>query len=478
MVFSSLIFLCVFLPITLTVYYAAPARLRNGVALAASLFFYSWGAPRFVFVLTLSSLVDYGISHRLSPGAAADRHRKRLLVLVLALNLAVFLYFKYMNFFVEQFNRLLTLGDLQPLAWTRIALPIGLSFFTFQKLSYLVDVYRGTTPPARSPLQHLLYVTLFPQLIAGPIIRYHDVAAQLLKRRFSAEQVLQGLWRFGLGLAKKVLVANVLGRVADLAFNSRGVGLSTGGAWLGALCYAFQIYFDFSGYSDMAIGLGRMLGFRFLENFDSPYIATNFTAFWRRWHISLSNWMREYLYIPLGGNRKGKARTHLNLWIVFFLSGFWHGASWNFIVWGLYHGLFLSLDKFTAGWQKKVPALLAVPCTFLLVLLGWVFFRAETLTEAGVYLARLFTPGPVASLPQVAASMTPQAWLALGVAAGYSFLPALWRGLRSADWAIEKRPPREAALVLLRSAATGLLVVLSMMALVTGKFNPFIYFRF
>ncbi|MBT3192709.1 MAG: MBOAT family protein, partial [Verrucomicrobia bacterium] len=388
MVFSSLVFLCIFLPLTLAVYYAVPARWRNSVALAASLFFYAWGAPRFILILVASSIVDYVASRHLAPDAkrgAAWRHG--ILSLTIATNLSAFLYFKYMNFFVEQVNRALGCTGHAGITWQEVLLPIGISFFTFQKLSYLIDVYRGNARPARSLPDYLLYVSLFPQLIAGPIVRYHDVALQLESRTYRAERFLEGVWRFCFGLGRKVLIANVLGGIADKAFDPEVATLTPQVAWLGALCYSFQIYFDFSGYSDMAIGLGKMLGLDFLENFNFPYVSASFSEFWRRWHISLSNWMREYLYIPLGGNRVPAWRKSFNLWFVFLISGFWHGASWNFVLWGAYHGTFLSLDKLVErrGWPRP-HRIVAVPATFLLVTIGWVFFRTETLAEAVRFL--------------------------------------------------------------------------------------------
>jgi alginate O-acetyltransferase complex protein AlgI len=480
MVFSSIMFLSVFLPITLLIYHLVPPRFRNYVALLASLHFYSWGAPRFVFVLIGSSMIDYTISRHLHPDKGHPHRRvsRRLLLTVgIALNVSLFIYFKYMNFFVDQFNTMLSCFGGAPAAWTRIALPIGISFFTFQKLSYLIDVYRGAGPPAPSFTHHLLYVVLFPQLIAGPIVRYHDVAAQLIQRTCTSEKTLEGLWRFALGLAKKVLIANVVGAMADHAFAAAGSGLSAGGAWLGALCYAWQIYFDFSGYSDMAIGLGRMLGFEFLENFRAPYLSASFTEFWRRWHISLSNWMREYLYIPLGGNRGGRLRRDLNLWMVFLLSGFWHGAAWNFIVWGLYHGLFLSLDKVTARWRERVARPVAIATTFLLVIVGWIFFRADSLGDALRYIRCMAGLGAESSsLPSDI--MTPQLWLAFGIAAGFSFIPLWLPALETCDWTVRSPDRRDQMVRLLRTVATALLLATSFMTLVNGGFNPFIYFRF
>ena len=481
MVFSSLVFLCIFLPLTLAVYYAAPARWRNSVALVASLLFYAWGAPRFVFILVASSIVDYVASRYLSPDAnRRPSWRRGLLSLTIATNLSALLYFKYMNFFVEQTSRLLVGTGSSAIVWQEVLLPIGISFFTFQKLSYLIDVYRGNARPARHLPDYLLYVSLFPQLIAGPIVRYHDVALQLESRGYTSERFLEGVWRFCFGLGRKVLIANVLGGVADKAFDPELATLSPHVAWLGALCYSFQIYFDFSGYSDMAIGLGKMLGLDFLENFNFPYVASSFSEFWRRWHISLSNWMREYLYIPLGGNRVPLWRKTFNLWLVFLVSGFWHGASWNFVVWGGYHGLFLSLDKLvrSRGWRQP-PRIIGIPATFILVMVGWVFFRTETLADAIRYLSAMV--GCTAEIPggkPLDAFMGLYAWIILAVAVALSLAPIIKGSAILKDWPIEGCSRRSHLRVTARFLLSALLLVCSMFCLIAGQFNPFIYFRF
>ena len=480
MVFSSLTFLFAFLPTVLLVNQLCPARYRNYVLLPASCFFYAWGAPRFILVLLGSSALDFGLSRMMGrPGDARQAGRKRLLVLAVAINLAVFLFFKYANFCVEEINHLLSLMGGRQVGWTRVVLPIGISFFTFQKLSYLVDVYRGTVRPARSLVSYMLYVSSFPQLIAGPIVRYHDVAEQLEHREQTVDRMFSGIIRFCIGLAKKVLIANVLGQMADQAFGAKIHTIPASLAWLGLFCYSFQIYFDFAGYSDMAIGLGRMLGFEFLENFNCPYIARSFSEFWRRWHISLSNWMKEYLYIPLGGNRAGKYRVCLNLWIIFLLSGFWHGASWNFVVWGACHGLFISLDKLTTPVRREVPALVAMPLTYLLVTLGWVFFRAEDMAHAIGYFRRLFLltgDNAIALQPTWGTVLEPTTTLALCVAAGISFLPA-FTGIMSR---LRERCVASHGITvdLMKFAAAILALFWSAASLTTGGFNPFIYFRF
>lgn len=484
MVFSSLWFLFAFLPATLATYYLCPPRGRNLVATVASLGFFAWGAPRFVFALLASCAVDFLLARRASPGAAPVAARRLRVGLAIALNVGLLLYFKYANFAVEQLNTLRTLLDVSPLIWNRVLLPIGISFFTFQKISYLVDVFRGAAQPARSYDRYLLYVALFPQLIAGPIVRYHDVALQIDRRTYDTETFLSGAWRFALGMARKVLLANPLGHLADLAFEAHGQA-GCFGSWIGIHAYALQIYFDFAGYSDMAIGLGRMLGFQFLENFDFPYVARSVTEFWRRWHISLSTWMRDYLYIPLGGNRGSLLRVYANLWIVFTISGFWHGAAWNFVVWGLFHGLLLSFER-AIRWRFgrwPVPAGLGMPLTYLLVLLSWVLFRAANLSDALSYLAAL--AGRVPAAPTAAAALVselsdPRNLTVLLVGSVAAFAPLL--GLRRLfdEWRVgaPASAMRLHAALVARGAATALLLWASATALAAGGYNPFIYYRF
>jgi alginate O-acetyltransferase complex protein AlgI len=478
MIFSSLTFLFLFLPVLLMAYYACPARYRNWVALAASVFFYAWGAPRFILVLVASSLADYILSQALPAGRRTPGVRKAALAAAIVMNIGLLLYFKYANFFVEELSGLLTQLGGGGFTWMEVALPIGISFFTFQKVSYLVDVYRGTAQVARNAADYLLYVILFPQLIAGPIVRYHDVAKQLVERDYPATRFFSGILRFCQGLGKKVLVANTLGAVADAAFGAAPGDLSCGWAWLGVVAYAFQIYFDFSGYSDMAIGLGRMLGIEFLENFNRPYISASITEFWRRWHISLSNWMREYLYVPLGGNRKGTAHTYFNLWIVFLISGFWHGAAWNFIAWGAFHGFFLSLDKLFKGTRiSRTPAWVALPVTFVLVLFSWVLFRAPTLPDALAYMGRMVSFG-AAGVPEsaVALAFGLRQQVMLGAALVLCFGPAI----HPHPFDFMRLEPAQATvrqLVVRFVVAMGLLVW-SVSVLATSTFNPFIYFRF
>ena len=356
MVFSSATFLFIFLPVVLVLYYLVPARWRNGILLTASLLFYSWSEPRFIALLLVSITADYFIARRMD--LAEGGKRKGWLAGSLVLNLAILAYFKYANFFIDNVQQFYSWLGLVPFEWHKVALPVGISFVTFQKISYMVDVYRRDHEAQRRWDVLALYILMFPQLIAGPIIRYKEIVAQLKDRSATdtPDNRLHGLFRFLVGLSKKVLIANVLAQQVDIIFATAPGELAAGTAWIGMLAYTMQIYFDFSGYSDMALGLGRMFGFSFPENFNFPYISQSFTEFWKRWHITLGHWMKDYLYIPLGGNRQGEGRTYLNLVIVFFLSGLWHGAAWTFVVWGLYHGLFLILDNCWTRWAKSPPS--------------------------------------------------------------------------------------------------------------------------
>ena len=305
--------------------------------------------------------------------------------------LGLLLYFKYANFFMENLNTILGWAHHEPIGWMKVALPIGISFFTFQSITYTIDVYRGTTPPSQKLTDYVLYIMMFPQLIAGPIVNYNSVAVQLVSRTSTMEDRVVGFYRFVIGLAKKVLIANTMALYADQVFGMAYGDLATGTAWIGILAYTFQIYFDFSGYSDMAIGLGKMMGFRFPENFNDPYTSRSVTEFWKRWHMTLGNFIMNYLYIPLGGNRKGKGRMYFNLWLCFLLSGLWHGASWNFVLWGAFHGLFICADKlFLKNALKKIGMLPSVVITFFLVAMGWVLFRVDTAADAGAFYQTLF----------------------------------------------------------------------------------------
>lgn len=387
MVFSSTVFLFLFLPLVLAINFLLKQTYRNFFLLLASLVFYAWGEGILVLLMLFSISINYltglGIAYYLNQNSIVS---KWCLGLGVALNLALLLYYKYANFLVEIIQELGLYVDYDH---TNILLPIGISFFTFQGISYLVDVYCKETQVQKNLFHLGLYISFFPQLIAGPIVRYHDIAEEIKERTTNTKLFAAGVIRFIRGLAKKVLIANNAALIADQVFSVSGSELSTISAWLGILCYTIQIYFDFSGYSDMAIGLGKMLGFNFKENFNYPYISKSIQEFWRRWHISLSTWFRDYLYIPLGGNRNGLGRTYFNLILVFFITGLWHGASWNFIFWGLFHGLFLILERSNVFQTKKWPKLIQHLYVLAVVVVGWVFFRAENLTEGFRYLGSL-----------------------------------------------------------------------------------------
>ena len=466
MVFSSNIFLFLFLPLTLGGYYLLRGRGRNYFLLLASLIFYAWGGHEAIFILLASIAVNYlgGILLELADrrGAAA---RLSVLIATICADLALLFYYKYYNFAVGSIDRLL--GASIPLR--DIVLPIGISFFTFQGMSYVIDLYRRQVSVQKNPLYAALYISLFPQLIAGPIVRYRDIEKQIDERQCGAELFWSGVQRFVIGLGKKVLLANNVALVADGVFAMETASLPTVTAWLGVICYTLQIYFDFSGYSDMAIGLGRMFGFQFLENFNHPYISTSVREFWRRWHISLSTWFRDYLYIPLGGNRRGN--TYVNLIIVFLTTGLWHGASWNFVFWGLWHGAFLIAERLLLKRGRDVgryPALGWV-YTALVVMLGWVVFRAPGLRYAIGYIGALFAFR--AGTPSFTGGFINCRTMFFMAASALCCLPlGSWLPKVSERWRV--------AAELAGAALIFALLLLCATQILTSAYNPFIYFRF
>ena len=496
MIFSSPVFVLLFLPVVLLATVASPRSWRNAVLLLASLFFYAWGEGPFVLVMLSSIAANFGFGlwiERAHTRAAGKRASRLPLWLAVAFNLGLLSLFKYADWLRHEAGQLLGIRDFGKTArpfldqlglvetysegW-RLHLPIGISFFTFQALSYVVDVHRRSVPAQRSLLRFGMYVSLFPQLIAGPIVRYRDIAAEIASRSIRVHEFAEGVRRFVIGLAKKLLIANALAQPVDRIFDLPTEQIAPSVAWVAMVGYGLQIYFDFSGYSDMAIGLGRMLGFRFLENFRHPYVSRSITDFWRRWHISLSSWFRDYLYIPLGGNRAGRTRTYLNLLIVFALCGLWHGASWSFLVWGLYHGAFLILER--AGGAtilERLPSVLRLGYALLAVFIGWVFFRAETLPQAlGLISAAFGAPGEKAHFTNTALYLTPHVKLVLvaGIVACAPWLDVL-RKLRSRLATNRRRTLAFEAMSLL---ATGALFYGSLLELAAGTYNPFIYFRF
>lgn len=469
MVFSSLLFLLIFLPLFLVGYHFIPVRFKNSYTMLMSILFYAWGAPKFVFIALISILLDFLIVKKMDQ--AEEKRRFGLLWVSIVLNVSLLLYFKYANFFVENFRHFVP-NSLQH--WDEIILPIGISFFTFQKISYAVDIYQKVKEPLQKVGDYTLYILLFPQLIAGPIVRFREIASQLIHRdHYDYNGKIYGIYRFSIGLAKKVLIANVLGEKADLIFSLESADLSSSIAWLGILCYTFQIYFDFSGYSDMAIGLGAMMGFKFPENFNSPYIAQSITEFWRRWHMTLSRWMRDYLYIPLGGNRvKTKGRLYMNLWVVFLISGFWHGASWNFILWGAFHGFFIVCDRlFLNRLTKYIGKITRIALTFFIVIMSWVIFRVESLPQAIDFYKALFA----FDFTSLDLFIDDKLLIMLGIGFGLSFLLVFQTLEKRYDQMIQLSSVKA---TFLKGLISFMLLLVCVANLTSTGFNPFIYFRF
>ncbi len=478
MLFTEPTFLFLFLPVLLALYFAGFSRTHaaygNWLLLIASVLFYAKGGGAFTWLMLGSIAFNYWMAI-----AIAGRRDKRLLALTIGVNLGVLAIFKYANFLADNVNTLFLVLSVRPVVVPRVLLPIGISFFTFHAISYVVDVYRGDATAQKSPVHAALYLLLFPQLIAGPIIRYRDIAGQLAKRTVCLDDFAYGVRRFVVGLAKKVLIANIVAGPADKIFAMAPEQLSAGHAWLGIVCYTLQIYFDFSGYSDMAIGLGRMFGFRFPENFRWPYIAQSAQDFWRRWHMSLSTWFRDYLFVPLGGSRVPLARVYVNLVTVFFFCGLWHGASWTFVVWGLFHGSFLVVerlgvaDRLTRLWRPLRHLYL-----MMVVMIGWVFFRAESLAGAMAFLKAMAGLSPALPTPfTVAWYLTPERVLALaaGIIGATPVVSAIQQWV---DQPAAGRTGHAATWNLAAAAALGVLLAASITQIAARTYNPFIYFRF
>ena len=461
MLFSSHVFLFAFLPVVLLLYYISPRKLRNPVLLFVSLFFYGWGEPAYLLLMVATIVLNFLCGAWIAKLRQKEKQAAYVVVIAVAANLLILGYFKYAGFLAKSLQSLFP--DFGGGKIPEILLPIGISFYIFQSLSYVIDVYRGDAPVQKNLLTFGTYVTLFPQLIAGPIVRYQDVATQMESRRENIADFASGVLLFIAGLSKKVLLANPMGSLWNLAREGEGTLL----AWVGITAYALQIYFDFSGYSDMARGLGRMLGFEFLENFNYPYISRSITEFWRRWHISLSTWFREYVYIPLGGNRRGLPRQILNLLVVWMLTGLWHGASWNFVLWGLYYAVFLIVEKlFLLKLLKGMPNLLCRCYTLIAVVLGWALFYFEDLSQLGVFLAKLFTFVPLT----VSGINLISAHLPLMAVAFLACTPVVHQAVTAA----EERPLVRVG----RLIAAGAALLLCVVALASQSYNPFIYFRF
>ncbi len=483
MVFSSETFLFLFLPIVLIVHYFFGRKAWNIVLLIASLIFYTWGEKAYVMIMLYSISVSYIIG-LLLVRATTKNTKKYILSIGIALNLIPLIYFKYSGFFIENINDLLQTIDFKKLNFESVPLPIGISFFTFQAISYLIDIFRGEAKAQKSVLNLGLYISLFPQLIAGPIVRYHDIDKQITNRSITLDNLAYGSERFIIGLAKKVLIANTIGEFVDSVFSLDPSDINAELAWLAIIGYSLQIYFDFSGYSDMAIGLCRMFGFNIKENFNYPYSARSIKDFWRRWHISLSSWFRDYLYIPLGGNRFGTSRTMFNLFIVFFLCGLWHGASWNFIAWGLFHGFLLSIERirFFDRLLMQSPKILAHSYTLLMVLFGWVLFRAPTLEYAMEYYQAMFSFNREIFMNVFLINkMNNELYIALlfGILFSTPIYPNAKKRLNNLEF---KNPTDQSSVVVLARIVffimlTGL-TLLSIIATISGNYNPFLYFRF
>ena len=473
------------MPVFFLVYFLMPRKTRNYVLLLGSLVFYAWGAPEFIIQLVLSVIANFFIVRWMCK-AEKPVAKKWLCALSICISLGLLLFYKYGNFTMENLNALLGITGHAPLSWRRIMLPIGISFFTFQSLTYTLDTYRGVNKPLEKLSDYMLYITMFPQLIAGPIVRYCDVADQIRQRESTLVDRMQGFYRFVIGLSKKILIADVIGLRVDAILGatsqntaqlseiaSRIATLDTGTAWLVALAYTFQIYFDFAGYSDMAIGLGRIMGFKFPENFDNPYTSRSITEFWRRWHKTLGAFIMNYLYIPLGGNRKGTGRMYLNLWLCFLLSGLWHGAAWNFVVWGALHGVFICADKLFLGKvMKRIGTVPSVILTFLTVCIIWMFFRIENIGLAWTFVTRMFAfdfngfvfPGNA------------HVYTTLVIAALFSFITLTGWGKRLEQKAYYTDFSERQHIWVWIAAA--LLFIFCVAALNATSFSPFIYFRF
>jgi alginate O-acetyltransferase complex protein AlgI len=467
MVFTSHIFVFYFLPTVLLVYYALPYRWRNLFLTFASYFFYGWWKPWFVTLMMTSTVVDYLAVRAMSADGATPRRRKLALIASMVTNLGLLGVFKYAMFAQENINYLIQIFGSEGFSMLQITLPIGISFYTFQTMSYTIDVYRGTARPVKRFQDFSCFVALFPQLIAGPIVRYNTVAVQLYERTHTMQRFASGVSIFIIGFAKKILLANPVGNIADAAFGAESPTALV--AWVGVAAYAFQIYFDFSGYSDMAVGLGRMFGFEFIKNFNDPYHADSITDFWRRWHISLSTFLRDYLYIPLGGNRFGLRRTYINLGVVMLLGGLWHGAHWQFIVWGAFHGLLLGLERLLGKttFYEVMPRVFRVGLTFVLILISWVPFRADNMGIAVNYLGAMFgLSTPSAAAPLLGGEVLSIDSLVMVAICGLivAFRTQAWEFVQNITW----------GKVLL---ALGLFV-LAVAAMFAQAFNPFLYFQF
>ena len=467
MLFSSSVFIFIFLPLVLFLYYISGKKIRNYILLLASLIFYAWGGVNYLKILMVSILINYIFGLLIDKTVDRSHLRKFILILGIILNLALLFYYKYYDFFIENINNILNMN----LELKRIVLPIGISFFTFQGMSYIIDIYRNDGKVNKNIFSVALYISLFPQLVAGPIIKYKAVDEQIRNRKESIDYFSYGINRFVIGRGKKIIVSDMLGAISDNIFllaNSSGIDMIT--AWIGAICYTLQIYFDFSGYSDMAIGLGHLFGFKFPENFNYPYISRSITEFWRRWHISLSTWFKEYLYIPLGGNRRGN--VYFNLVVVFLVTGLWHGASWNFVIWGLWHGLFMIIERLIRdkAWYKKIPLIIKIFITLFIVIIGWVLFKATTLKEGLRYLSIMFGLVNFSNITFEFTYFISRKFILLIIIGIIASTPIpknifnRYKGIKAFE--------------LMKTILIILLFIVSIIFMVNSTYSPFIYFQF
>ncbi|EGV42133.1 MBOAT family protein [Bizionia argentinensis JUB59] len=474
MLFSSPIFLFLFLPVVLLTYFLTPKKLKNYTLLLFSLVFYTWGEKELVLLILLSAIVDY------TSGILISYGKRRLgLIFSIGFNISILLYFKYANFISEnliQVLEYLNLSSESALELSNIALPIGISFYTFQTMSYTIDVYRGHVKASKNFIDFATYVTLFPQLIAGPIVRYANIEKELKDRKVTVTLFYEGVQRFIIGLSKKMIIANNCALLADGVFNLPASESSAVIAWLGIMAYSFQIYFDFSGYSDMAIGLGKMFGFNFPENFNYPYISKSMREFWRRWHITLSTWFRDYLYISIGGNRKGKWRTYINLIIVFFITGLWHGASWTFVFWGLFHGAFLILERVLELKGLKISSLISHIYVILIINISWVFFRSDTMIDAFNYITTMFNFTLTTNFDFLSFYLTYEVVFALIVAAILS--TPIYKNIATYIQNLNITSINYKVLSSIKLIGLFILFFICFIYIATDSYNPFIYFRF
>ena len=473
MLFNSPVFLFLFLPFTLLVYYLIPKKFKNVFLLLISLGFYSWGEQELVILILFSAVVDY------SSALIIENGKKKLgLLISIVFNLGILLYFKYSDFVFSNLANLLTnlnLSEVNASKFSDVILPLGISFYTFQTMSYTIDVYRGQVKASKNFLNFATYVTLFPQLIAGPIVRYKDIEAQLTNRENSVPLFAEGIERFCIGLAKKMIIANNCAFLADGVFSMPHDEMSSSLAWLGIIAYSFQIYFDFSGYSDMAIGLGKMFGFNFPENFNYPYISKSIREFWRRWHMTLSYWFRDYVYISLGGNRGSNLSTYFNLFIVFFVTGLWHGANWTFIVWGLFHGVFIVIERL--GFSKildKLPKLISHLYVLFTITISWVFFRSDTITDAFRFIKAMFTFNIETNVEFLQFYLSKETFVILLLA--FLFSTPIFK--KFSQFITYRFKDQLKALTCMRYLCLISIFIVSCIYISVDSYNPFIYFRF